>query len=127
MLTNPFTQGKNLAQDSSSTSMHGGSQGAPTHNTNNWVTNIYMMKVEANIYTMAHKYRTPEFVKKGKEASNPLTPLQIEKTVGETMTRIPKGVFKKDSHNLNARVSQNYSIMEDLAQTPCAMFTLEVI
>jgi hypothetical protein len=69
----------------------------------------------------------PESVEKGKEASNPLTPLQIEKTVGEMMTRIPKGVFKKDSHNPNARASQNYSIVEDLAQTPCAMSALEVL
>jgi hypothetical protein len=69
----------------------------------------------------------PESVEKGKEASNPLPPLQIEKTVGETMTRIPKGVFKKASHNPNARDAQNYSVVEDLAQTPCAMSTLEVL
>jgi hypothetical protein len=43
------------------------------------------------------------------------------------MTRIPKGVFKKSSHNPNARASQNYSVMEDLSQTPCAMSALEVL
>jgi hypothetical protein len=43
------------------------------------------------------------------------------------MTHIPKGAFKKDSHNLNARAAQNYSIVEDLAQTPCAMSALEVL
>jgi len=47
--------------------------------------------------------------------------------MGETMTRIPKGVFKKASHNLNARAAQNYSVVEDLAQTPCTMFVLEVL
>jgi hypothetical protein len=96
-------------------------------NTNNGATNIYMMKFEANLQTRAHNYGMPESVEKGKEASNPLTPLQIEKTVGEMMTHIPKGVFKKDSHNPNARAAQNYSIMEDLAQTPCAMSALEVL
>jgi hypothetical protein len=56
---------------------------------------------------MAHNYRIPEFVEKGKEASNPLNPLQIEKMVREMMTHIPKGAFKNTSHNPNARDSQN--------------------
>jgi hypothetical protein len=68
-----------------------------------------------------------ESAEKGKEASNPLPPLHIEKTMGETMTHIPKGVFKKDSHNPNARAAQNYYVVEDLAQTPCAMSSLEVL
>jgi hypothetical protein len=64
---------------------------------------------------------------KGKESSNPSPPIQIEKTVGETMTDIPKGAFKKASHNLNGRDGQNYSVIEDLAKTPCAMSSLEVL
>jgi hypothetical protein len=47
--------------------------------------------------------------------------------MGETMTYIPKGAFKKYSHNLNARATQNYSVVEDLSQTPCAMSALEVL
>jgi hypothetical protein len=43
------------------------------------------------------------------------------------MTHIPKGAFKKDSHNPNARTAQNYSMLEDLSQTPCAMSALEVL
>jgi hypothetical protein len=64
---------------------------------------------------------------KGKEAENPSVPLQIERTMGETMTCIPKGAFKKASHNPNARATQNYSVVEDLSQTPCAMSALEVL
>ena len=30
-------------------------------------------------------------------------------------------------HNLNARAAQHYSIIEDLAQAPCAMSALEVL
>ena len=30
-------------------------------------------------------------------------------------------------HNPNARAAQNYSIVEDLAQTPCVMSALEVL
>jgi hypothetical protein len=66
-------------------------------------------------------------VEKGKESTNPSTPLQIKKVLGKTMTRIPKGAFKKASHNPNVRITQNYSIVEDLAQTPCAMSTLELL
>jgi hypothetical protein len=68
-----------------------------------------------------------ESVKNGKEATNPLVPLQIEKTMGETMTCIPKGAFKKASHNSNTRASQNYYVVEYLAQTPCAMSSLKVL
>jgi hypothetical protein len=43
------------------------------------------------------------------------------------MTHIPKGAFKKASHNPNARATQNYSMVEDLSQTPCEMSALEVL
>jgi len=64
---------------------------------------------------------------KGKEAINPLTPHQIEKVVGEMMTYIPKGVFKKASHNPNVRAIHSYSVVKDLTHAPCAMSTLEVL
>jgi hypothetical protein len=94
-----------MAQASTSSSMEGGSQGPPATTSNNPTTNIYMMNVEANIATRARDYRMSESVEKGKEATNPPTPLQIEKMAGETMTHIPKGAFKKASHNPNARAS----------------------
>jgi hypothetical protein len=43
------------------------------------------------------------------------------------MICIPKGTFKKYSHNPNTRVTQNYSMVEDLSQTPCVIFALEVL
>jgi len=43
------------------------------------------------------------------------------------MLRIPKGMYKRVSHNPNARDAPNYSIVEDLTQTPCAMSSLEVL
>jgi hypothetical protein len=127
VLTNPFSQEKKLAQDSSSTNTPGGNKGSPTLNVKKRATNIYMMKSKANLQTKAHNYGMPESFEKGKEASNPLSPLQIENTMGETMTHIPKGAFKKDSHILNARSYRNYSVVEDLAQTPCEMSTLEFL
>jgi hypothetical protein len=105
VLTNPFPQGKNMAQASTSMSTTGGSQGPPTPTNNNPTTNIYMMNVEAHLATRARDYGMPKSSEKGKEATNPSTPLQIEKAVGEMMTHIPKGVFKKASHNPNARAT----------------------
>jgi hypothetical protein len=89
--------------------------------------NVYMVKSDSLIMTRAHDYSKPRIFEKGKEAEIPSLPLQIKKTLGETMTRIPKGVFKQASHNPNARVAQNYSVVEDLSQTPCAMSALEVL
>jgi hypothetical protein len=86
-----------------------------------------MLKGEAHIATRAHDYGMPSTAEKGKEAENPSVPLQIERTMGETMTCILKGVFKKASHNPNVRATQNYSVVEDLSQTPCAMSSLEVL
>jgi hypothetical protein len=86
-----------------------------------------MVKGDAFISTRVHDYSKPSTSEKGKEVELPSLPLQIEKTLGETMTRIPKGTFKKASHNPNARAAQNYSVVEDLSQTPCVMSALEEI
>ena len=43
------------------------------------------------------------------------------------MEKILKCVFKKTFHNPNARASSNYSVVEELAQTPCDMLTLWVL
>jgi hypothetical protein len=51
--------------------------------------------------------------------------LQIEKP--EPSPRILKGVLKHSTHNLNSRIAQKYSSVEDLGQTPCVMSTLEVL
>lgn len=85
-----------------------------------------MMKGDAYISTRAHDYSKPSTSEKGKEAETPSLPLQIDKTLGETMTRITKGVFKKASHNPNARATQNYSVVED-SQTPFAISALEAL
>jgi hypothetical protein len=61
-----------------------------------------MVRGDALITTRAHDYSKPSTSEKGKEAELPSLPLQIEKTLGEMMTRIPKGAFKKYSHNPNA-------------------------
>jgi hypothetical protein len=125
VLMKPFPHGKNLTQASSSAD--GGSQGPPPSSSDPLAMNVYMMKGDAYIETRAHDYKMLEFDEKGKEAINLSVPLQIEKTMGQTMTHIHKGAFKKDFHNLNARATLNYSVVFDLSQTPCAMSDLEVL
>jgi hypothetical protein len=125
VLTNPFQHGQNLTQAFASTK--GGSQGPSLSSNNPSSVNVYMVRGDAFISTRAHDYSKPRTSEKGKEDELPSLPLQIENTLGETMTHIPKGAFKKSSHNPNARAAQNYSVVEYLSQTPCAMSTLEVL
>jgi hypothetical protein len=107
--------------------MEGGSQGPPSSSSNPASANVYMMNGDAYISTRAHDYNNPSTSKKGKEAEIPSLPLHIENTLGKTLTHIPKGVFKEASHNPNTRATQNYSVVDDLSQTPCVMSALEVL
>jgi hypothetical protein len=125
VLTNPFQHWQNLTQ--ASTRTEGGTQETCPPPKNPSSANVYMVRGDAFISTRAHDYSKPSASKKDKEVDLPSLPLQIEKTLGETMTCIPKGAFKKVSHNPNARAAQNYSVVEDLSQTPCAMSSLEVL
>jgi hypothetical protein len=125
LLTNPFQHRQNLTQ--ASTSAEGGSQGPSLSSNNPAYMNVYMMKGDVFIWTRVHDYSKPRNSEKGKEVKLPSLPLQIEKTLGETMTRITKGAFKKYSHYPNVRATHNYSMVEDFPQTPYAMSTLEVL
>jgi hypothetical protein len=84
VLTNPFQHGQNLTQASAST--EGGSQENCPPPNNPSSANVYMVKSDAFITTRAHDYSKPSTSEKGKEAEIPSLPLQIEKTLGETMT-----------------------------------------
>ena len=82
----------------------------------------------AKVVTRAKDYGSSQ-PSPSKEPDPPGSPLCIEKPVDkpEAAPRIPKGVLKRSGHNPNARVTQNYSVVEDLGHTPCAMFALEVL
>lgn len=47
--------------------------------------------------------------------------------IPELTIKPPKGVVHKLTFNPRARAAQNYNIVEDLAQSPSAMLTLEVL
>ena len=115
-LRDPFPQGKNYA---SASNVAGGTPGAPDPNYINMVRSSTLLQTRNKNY----EKETSEKGNSIGETSNPLT---IEKPA-ETMPKIPKGVFKKTLHNPNARAASNYSVVEHLAQTPCAMSALEVL
>jgi len=81
VLTNPFPQGKNMAQASSSVNTPWGNQRDPVLNGNNRAANVYMMRSDVDIQTKAHDYRMLESADKGKEASNPSPTLHIDNIV----------------------------------------------
>jgi hypothetical protein len=45
----------------------------------------------------------------------------------ELTIKPPKGVIHKSAFNPHSRAAQNYNVVEDLAQSPSAMSTLEVL
>ena len=65
----------------------------------------------------------------GKEPTPPESPLRIENPMDkpEIAPRIPNGVLRRSGHNPNAQATQNYFIVKDLGQTPCAMSALELL
>ena len=85
--------------------------------------------VRATKVVMRAKDYTSSQPNPDKEPDPPGTTLRIEKPVDkpEATPRIPKGVLKRSGHNPNARATQNYSVVEDLGHTPCAMYALEVL
>jgi hypothetical protein len=53
--------------------------------------------------------------------------LQIEKPTFDSILHPPKSTIGKSTFNPSSRVAQNYNIVEDLAQAPCAMSILKVL
>jgi hypothetical protein len=59
--------------------------------------------------------------------SPPFGSLQIEKPTFDSILRPPKTTIRKSTFRPSSRATQNYNIVEDLSQAPCAMSTLEVL
>jgi hypothetical protein len=123
VLTNPFPHNQNMTSGASNTrNASSGSQNPSAHDGGHQCIN--MVRSEISVATRTHDYGSSQPVL-GPEPPPPETPLQIDKP--EPLPHILKGVLKCSAHNPNARATQNYSIVEDLGQTPCAMSSLEVL
>jgi hypothetical protein len=85
-----------------------------------------MVDTKIDVATRSRDYSSKQIIPSLEFPPPPLKmTLQIEKP--EPQLRILKGVLKHSTHNSNARAVHNYSIVEDLGQTPCAMSALEVL
>jgi len=60
-------------------------------------------------------------------SSTTTSPEVVFPIIPELTIKPPKGVVHKSTFNPCARAEQNYNIVEDLAQSPSAMSTLEVL
>ena len=116
VLKDPFPQGQNSA---SASNVAGAPKLPLTQTISTWLDLRLCCRQGTKIMRL-----TPS--EKGKAIGETSNPLTIDKPA-KTMSKIPKGVFKKTLHNPNARASSNYSVVEELAQTHCAMLALEVL
>jgi hypothetical protein len=125
VLTNPFPHNQHLASSSSSTgNAPGGSQNPPSQDGDRVCINMVDAKID--IATRSRDYSSSK-ASTSLEAPPPPPEMNLQIEKPEPPPRIPKGVLKRSTHNPNARAAQNYSIVEDLGQTPCAMSALEVL
>jgi hypothetical protein len=139
VLTHPFPQKQSLVAQ---TPTPRGSSNQP-HDEASISAHIYMFN-GVNLTTRSATYDTPVKPDKSKttngsspdplpsvvnppSVSPPSGPLQIEKPSFDSILRPPKSTIQKSTFNPNSRAAQNYNIVEDLAQAPCAMSALEVL
>ena len=122
MLTNPLPHNQNV--NSRSHDQSGGDQDPPEGSGCGCINMVCAVKV----VTCAKDYGSSQ-PKPGKELDPLGSPLHIEKPMDklEATPCIPKGVLKRSGHNPNARATQNYSVVDNLGYTPCAMSALEVL
>lgn len=122
IMTNTFPQGKQLlsgANSNAGTSTRGNQEGEN-------LSNVYMMSSHIDVAMRACDYGELE-IAKAKSIPEAIKPLHIEWPFVESIPRILKGSVKRSTINPNAREAQNYSIVEDLAQSPCAMSASKVL
>jgi hypothetical protein len=121
---NPFPNNQHMASSSSNAeNVVSGSQNPPTQDSDHLCIN--MVKYEVNVATQSRDYSSPKTILGIESPPPPDMPLQIEKL--DPPPRITKGVLKHSTHNPNDRDAKNYSIVEDLDQTPFAMSALGVL
>ena len=84
------------------------------------------MSAHADIAPRSCDYGEAESLK-AKGVPDGTEPLHITRPTVEPIPQMPKASTKCTTINPNARDAQNYSVVEDLAQSPCAMSALEVL
>jgi hypothetical protein len=141
VITQPFPPQQSMVAQSPSP---GGSSSDP-HDDASSSAHLYMFN-GINLTTLSKTYDTMGNPDKGKDTNGtgtlpdpsssfvslplvnpPSGPLQIEKPTFDSILRPPKSTICKATFNPSSCAAQNYNIVEDLAQAPCAMSVLEVL
>jgi hypothetical protein len=141
VLTHPFPQQQFMVAQTPSP---GGSSSHP-HDEASKSAHIYIFN-EINLTTLSKTYDTLGNPDKGKVTNSistlpdpwpsfispPLVnprygPLQIEKPTFDSILHPPKSTIHKSTFNPSSCATQNYNIVEDLSEAPCARSTLEVL
>ena len=92
---------------------------------------VYKQQNDALISTRNIDYGNPQPSNnkdKDQPSSSTTTSTEVAQPIIPELTiKPPKGVVHKSTFNPRARAAQHYNIVEDLAQSPSAMSTLEVL
>ena len=84
------------------------------------------MSAHANIATRSRDYGETKS-SKAKGVPDSTKPLHITRPIVKPIPQMPKESTKSMMIKPNAKATQNYSFVEDLVQSPCAMSAFEVL
>jgi hypothetical protein len=102
------------------------------HNPNNPAERTILLTSEEKILLQTRNRQYPPTTESTPTSpeTNPTTtgpPLVIPHPSAEPPLHIPRIPLRRNVHNPQARASHNYSLVDDLAQSPAAMSVLEVL
>jgi hypothetical protein len=105
-------------------------QAGQYHNPNNPGECTILLTSEEEILLQTRNLQYPAESTSTSPETNPTPaapPLVIPRPSTETPLRIPRIPLRRNVHNPQARAAHNYSLVDDLAQSPAAMSVLEVL
>jgi hypothetical protein len=105
-------------------------QAGPYHNLNNPAERTILLTSEEEILLQTRNRQYPAESTSTPPETNPAPaapPLVIPRPTAEPPLRIPRIPLRRNVHNPQARAAHNYSLVDDLAQSPAAMSVLEVL
>jgi hypothetical protein len=105
-------------------------QAGQYHNPNNPAERTILLTSEEEILLQTRNRQYPAESTSTSPETNPTPaapPLVIPLPSAEPPLRIPRIPLRRNVHNPQARAAHNYSLVDDLAQSPAAMSVLEVL
>jgi hypothetical protein len=105
-------------------------QAGPYHNLHNPAERTILLTSEEEILLQTRNRQYPAESTSTPRETNPTPaapPLVIPRPTAEPPLRIPRIPLRRNVHNPQARAAHNYSLVDDLAQSPATMSVLEVL